>query len=295
MYRVRFWIALCLIYHIACHAAYPQPDTAKEDIVPPTAVVAEVPSPLYDRTNVETFKSDLAAAETFSALRALRDRLLFAIDSLKGEEEQLERRVYSLPSEQDMEALLQTARQNLDYALAMEKRCKDESNCPGPPPTLGSSFFPIPPGFGSEYQKTAIKNIERDIGLISEIGKEVALIGEKVFELEQVLSELDRKINDFLARDIVTQEFKSNVSLYFTAIVGLMIVAFFALLFYDPQVRSSIFSTPSAIQFITLFSLVIAIILFGITEILESRELSALLGGLSGYILGRYSSDDVKK
>jgi hypothetical protein len=34
---------------------------------------------------------------------------------------------------------------------------------------------------------------------------------------------------------------------------------------------------------------VIAIILFGITGILEGKELSALLGGLSGYILGRTS------
>jgi hypothetical protein len=40
-------------------------------------------------------------------------------------------------------------------------------------------------------------------------------------------------------------------------------------------------------QFITIFSLVIAIILFGITGILESKELSALLVGLSGFILGR--------
>ena len=31
----------------------------------------------------------------------------------------------------------------------------------------------------------------------------------------------------------------------------------------------------------------IAIILFGITNILAGKELAALLGGLSGYILGR--------
>ena len=36
----------------------------------------------------------------------------------------------------------------------------------------------------------------------------------------------------------------------------------------------------------------IAIILFGITNILEGRELAALLGGLSGYILGKYNSPD---
>jgi hypothetical protein len=43
----------------------------------------------------------------------------------------------------------------------------------------------------------------------------------------------------------------------------------------------------AGLQFITLFSLIIAIILFGVMNILEGRELAALLGGLSGYILGR--------
>lgn len=35
----------------------------------------------------------------------------------------------------------------------------------------------------------------------------------------------------------------------------------------------------------------IAIILFGITDILGGKELSALLGGISGYILGRVSEN----
>lgn len=48
-----------------------------------------------------------------------------------------------------------------------------------------------------------------------------------------------------------------------------------------------IFAGQAGIQFVTLFSLVIAIILFGIITILEGKELAALLGGLSGYILGR--------
>jgi presenilin-like A22 family membrane protease len=48
----------------------------------------------------------------------------------------------------------------------------------------------------------------------------------------------------------------------------------------------------SGIQFLTLFSLVIAIILFGITDILEGKELAALLGGLSGYILGRVTDGE---
>lgn len=45
-------------------------------------------------------------------------------------------------------------------------------------------------------------------------------------------------------------------------------------------------------QFVTLFSLVIAIVLFGVLKILDGRELAALLGGLSGYILGRGSRSE---
>jgi hypothetical protein len=38
---------------------------------------------------------------------------------------------------------------------------------------------------------------------------------------------------------------------------------------------------------VTLFSIIIAIILFGLTGILEGKELSALLGSIAGYILGK--------
>jgi presenilin-like A22 family membrane protease len=67
-------------------------------------------------------------------------------------------------------------------------------------------------------------------------------------------------------------------------------MCFFAVAFRDEQARREIFSGQAGIQFVTLFPLVIAIILFGIIDILEGKELAALLGGLSGYILGRSTS-----
>lgn len=73
----------------------------------------------------------------------------------------------------------------------------------------------------------------------------------------------------------------------FAGLVALVIIGFFIIAMRDETVRKSIFSNELGIQFITLFSLVIAIILFGIVQILEGKELAALLGGLSGYILGR--------
>jgi hypothetical protein len=83
------------------------------------------------------------------------------------------------------------------------------------------------------------------------------------------------------------QLFKLQMSGVFAALVGIVIVGFFAVAFRDEQVRREIFAGQAGIQFVTLFSLVIAIILFGIIGVLEGKELSALLGGLSGYILGR--------
>lgn len=85
------------------------------------------------------------------------------------------------------------------------------------------------------------------------------------------------------------QIFKRTMSIIFAALIGLVIIGFFAVSYADETVRRAIFSGQTGIQFLTLFSIVIAIILFGITSILGDKELSALLGGLSGYILGRYS------
>jgi len=64
-------------------------------------------------------------------------------------------------------------------------------------------------------------------------------------------------------------------------------VGFFVIATKEKTIRDLIFSNDSGLQFVTLFSLIIAIILFGVIGVLEGRELAALLGGLSGYILGR--------
>jgi predicted RND superfamily exporter protein len=86
------------------------------------------------------------------------------------------------------------------------------------------------------------------------------------------------------------QTFKKWMSITFAGLIGLVIFGFFVVSYVDESVRRAIFSGQTGMQFLTLFSIVIAIILFGITSILGDKELSALLGGLSGYILGRHSA-----
>jgi hypothetical protein len=72
----------------------------------------------------------------------------------------------------------------------------------------------------------------------------------------------------------------------FGAAVVIVIVALFALAFRDRE-NKFLVNPDIGLQFVTLFSIIIAIILFGVLKILEGRELAALVGGIAGYILGR--------
>lgn len=112
-------------------------------------------------------------------------------------------------------------------------------------------------------------------------------LNEELSKAKDEHSNVENRINELLSIEIAQQNFKKAISMTFAALVALVIVGFFCIAAYDPKVRQTIFSGQAGIQFLTLFSLVIAIILFGITDILGGKELSALLGGISGYILGR--------
>ena len=96
----------------------------------------------------------------------------------------------------------------------------------------------------------------------------------------------------FIASD-ATNSFKLKMSLAFSMLVGVVIVGFFIIAWSNEEIKKTIFSNESGIQFITMFAIVIAVILFGIIGVLESKELSAILGGLSGYILGKSRAYEV--
>lgn len=104
------------------------------------------------------------------------------------------------------------------------------------------------------------------------------------------LDRVDDRIDQLLSIDKTEGEYKLWLSIAFAVLIGVVIGGFFWLARMDQVVRQQIFSGDAGLQFVTLFALVIAIILFGIVGILEGRELAALLGGISGYILGRSTS-----
>jgi hypothetical protein len=101
------------------------------------------------------------------------------------------------------------------------------------------------------------------------------------------LLSLDDAINGMLLTTDARNDFKKWICIAFSILVGVVIIGFFAIAIREKGIRDALFANDSGLQFVTLFSLIIAIILFGVIDVSEGRELAALLGGLSGYILGR--------
>jgi hypothetical protein len=143
----------------------------------------------------------------------------------------------------------------------------------------------------------AIVDLEGAKGIRVQIGKGEQTIlenREKSAHYEAALGNLENDLvraDDAIQRILRTSKelsvFTTIATAIFALLVGFVIAGFFVIAGRSESVRTAIFTGDAGIQFVTLFSVVIAIILFGILRILDGKELSALLGGLSGFILGK--------
>ncbi len=150
-----------------------------------------------------------------------------------------------------------------------------------------------------DWSEKKAAELNKDINLINQKISSIKIESEKLpIEIENSRILLD-SINQRIVRliDVSDSEgfFKLWISLTFAGLVSFVIVGFFFVIKSNSSLIFEIFSKDFGIQFITLFSIVIAVILFGIIEVLEGKELAALLGGLSGYILGRGASSEGRK
>lgn len=100
-------------------------------------------------------------------------------------------------------------------------------------------------------------------------------------------SNIENQINNLMIPKLFQQNFMFWSSISFVILMIILLLIFFIVVYNDSDVRKIIFGSDSGIQFVTLFSIIIAIILFGLTGVLEGKELSALLGSIAGYILGK--------
>jgi hypothetical protein len=140
------------------------------------------------------------------------------------------------------------------------------------------------------YQKTADEEDQRYKATEKDYNrkvKEASVIDDQLTDLINYLGRVDDAVTGLLLSTDTNNTFKIDVTIAFSILVGLVISGFFFLLAREKEIRAKIFENDAGLQFVTLFALIIAIILFGVINILEGKELAALLGGLSGYILGR--------
>lgn len=228
-----------------------------------------------------------AGSTDFSTLRSDRAKVVLEIDSLKVNLRELDGQLRVI----DINPV--GIRKYIDQVSAeikqMEVRVETLRKTAGAEEKVASIEQQI------TLQKSSLERAIRDVDERNKITLALADVTSKLRTAESQLVTVETRISELLARDVVAQQFKGNISLYFAVVIGLMVILFFGVIFYDENVRTIVFGSQAAIQFVTLFSIIIAIILFGITGILADKELAALLGGLSGYILGKYNETPVRQ
>ncbi len=132
-----------------------------------------------------------------------------------------------------------------------------------------------------------IENLTEDLRVVRAAGPEQQRLEEENELARRRLSAVELRISLLADSTKDTNRFRSNATYTFGVLVLLVVAGFYAIAWHKDGVAATIFAGELGMQFVTLFLIVIAIILFGIMGTLEGRELAALLGGLSGYILGR--------
>jgi hypothetical protein len=137
-----------------------------------------------------------------------------------------------------------------------------------------------------------IKIIENDIEETKPKINTNKFLNENITNIKQDIQDCQNQIDTALYPENRKEEFKTKMSTFFIGLIGLILVCFFLIIYLRSDTSlSKDFLSGYGLQFITLFVLIIAIILFGILDILKGSELAAMLSGISGYILGKGIQD----
>ncbi|SFH04155.1 hypothetical protein SAMN05518865_1413 [Duganella sp. CF458] len=253
------------------------------------------------KVNSASFLEKLAGKhEDFSELKRIRRKMVREIDAaereirnLEAEIEQLSRGLEDAPRE------LQFLKFKVENASSRISKLKEIDKTAGNPGkkeiSAKDGLFSLNSdsddpavweGRKSELE-TRIREIENKQQRLKVSESELKGRRETLSIKQNELLDLEDRIGNALSTGTNQYIYRTVISLVFAVIVFSLVLKFFVIVENNEAVKQSIFSGEAGIQFITLFSIVIAVILFGILDILGANELSALLGGLSGYILGK--------
>lgn len=113
------------------------------------------------------------------------------------------------------------------------------------------------------------------------LGVEVETLPEKISQLQSVRDEIENILdtNDNLSEKIT----ESTIP-----IVGILLLALLlAPRLYKEHIQAEILSSKLTLELITVYILVTTILILGLANRIENEVLGTLLGGISGYVLGR--------
>ena len=208
------------------------------------------------------------------------------------EKNQLKKTLYDTHANNEYEV-----RKKSDYKTKiqnLERRIRDKADT-----IIIKGVYIYELGYDSYEMDITPKIIREDI--IPELNKLILDLGAITQENQQLMRNIDivkfditsceNQIDMALAPAYQKQAFRRAVSTWFTGLIALLLLGFFTIIYFkSDNTIGRDFLGDNGLQFITLFVLIIAIILFGILGILEATELAAILSGISGYILGRGAS-----
>lgn len=141
---------------------------------------------------------------------------------------------------------------------------------------------------------SALTDLKKKLSACSETEmkrkKELMLLKLNLKEIKTDISLCQDQIDTTLAPEYQGQEFRKAISIGFACLIGVLLMVFVLVIFRSKKNIADYFFSDTGLQFMTIFVLIIAIILFGILGILEGKELAAILAGISGYILGKSKS-----
>ena len=154
-------------------------------------------------------------------------------------------------------------------------------------------------GFYNEKKLHTVKQIKERIILLENNLKEfqkkfdeIQMLSKNKINVQADIQNCQNQIDEALNPEISKQGFKTKMSTFFVGLIALILICFFSIIYIrSDKTLSKDLLGGYGLQFITLFVLIIAIILFGILDILKGSELAAMLSGISGYILGKGIQD----
>jgi hypothetical protein len=186
---------------------------------------------------------------------------LFATDYMQSLEDELK----SYDSDEKILLRLNSVRPNFDFSGEY------------PIAYVEKEILPV---IKMRYEETARLDSLNQIAYM-QIQKNVDAIQQDIFQAEQA-------IYASLSPEFRDQDFRIWISLTFSGLIAVLLLVFFWIIFKrsDASLSKHLLSS-SGLQFITVFILIIAIVLFGILNVLGGSELAAILSGISGYILGK--------